>query len=824
MIDRFYSSVILRYPKIVLLLVLLAVGYLGINSSKLEIDASSETLLLENDKDLQFTRLINERYQTPDFLVIAYTPKHDLLSSESLESIRHLSSELIHLDRVESVTSILNVPLMQSPPKPVKEMLQNIPTLESPDINLSLAKNELLNSPIYSENIVSKDFKTTALMVNLYTDEKYYRLLKTRNTLMQKAKEHALSNDEKEKLKQTVKMFKAHRDTLRAIDHQTIIDIRAIMDRYRNSGTLFLGGVSMIADDMITFVKRDLKTYGTIVLGLIILLLWLVFRQLRWVLIPVLIAILSLLATIGLLGLLGLEITVISSNFISLQLIITMSIIIHLIVQYREFSLKQPKATQQELVLQTIQAKIAPTFFAIITTIAGFSSLVFSGIVPVTNLGWMMSAGISISLLIAFLVFPSMMMLLKRCQINTSFERRYSLTAMLGDIVEKRSNAILLVSFFLIVFSLSGASKLIVENSFIDYFKPSTEIYQGMAVIDQKLGGTTPLDVIIDFPLETKVEIPDEADDEFDEFEAEFEASENEAQYWFTTDKMRQVQQVHTYLEGRPEVGKVLSLGTMLALGRTLNDGKDLDDFQLALIYNELPKAFRKIILDPYVSIDNNQVRFALRIIDSNPELRRDHLLKQIEHDLVNMKELDKDRVHLSNLIVLYNNMLQSLFGSQIMTLGLMAAILTLMFLFLYRSLKLALIAMTVNLIPIGVILGLMGWAAIPLDMMTITIAAISIGIAVDDTIHYIHRYTEEYYKDYDYIAAMHRSHNSIGYALYYTSAIIIIGFFILIFSAFIPTIYFGLLTVLAMLMALSADLILLPKLILLIKPFSKKG
>jgi len=824
MIERLYVSIILRFPKTVLLLVLLGVAYLGSNALKLEIDASSETLLLENDKDLQYTRLINERYRTPDFLVITYAPKEYLLSKKSLQTIERLSDDLLKLERVESVTSILNVPLMQSPPKPVKEMLSNIPTLQSPDVNFTLAKNELLNSPIYRENLVSKDFKTTALMVNLYTDAQYYSLLQTRNSLLQKKKTEGLDATENRKLQQTIKAFKVHRDQLREMEHQTILDVRAIMNRYRSDGTLFLGGVSMIADDMITFVKNDLKTYGTTVLVLIIVLLWLIFRQLRWVIIPVLIASLSILATTGLFGLLGWEITVISSNFISLQLIITMSIIVHLVVQYRELSRTMPDATQHELVLQTVLAKIEPSFFAIATTIAGFSSLVFSGIVPVTNLGWMMSAGISISLLISFLVFPSVMMLIKKCRPNTIFESRYSLTALLGNIAEKHGTYIFLTSLAMIIFSLSGASKLLVENSFIDYFKPSTEIYRGMAVIDRELGGTTPLDIIVDFPPEEIESTPEEeAFDEFDEFEAEFEAEENKAQYWFTTQKMQVVSQVHEYLEGIPEVGKVLSLGTMLELGRTLNDGEDLDNFQLALIYNELPKEFRRIVLDPYVSVDNNQVRFSLRIVDSNPELRRDHLLKQIQNDLADMKELDEERVHLSNLMLLYNNMLQSLFGTQIMTLGIMAVILMLMFLFLYRSIKLALIAMTVNLIPIGVIFGLMGWAAIPLDMMTITIAAISIGIAVDDTIHYIHRYTEEFHKDHDYIAAMHRAHNSIGYALYYTSAIIIIGFLVLVLSPFIPTIYFGLLTVLAMFTALTTDLLLLPKLILMVKPFKKK-
>ena len=825
MFKQFYTAYILRYPKTILLLTLLGVIYLSLNAFKLEVDASAETLLLENDKDLQFTRMVNARYHTPDFLVIAYTPKNDMLSAVTLNDIRRLSHDLTQLSRVESVTSILNVPLMQSPPKPIKEMLEHIPTLESTDINKTLAKHELLNSPIYQNNLISSDFKTTAIIVNLQNDEAYYSLLRQRNELRQKERDHTINETEKTELLYVNKTFKIHRDMLRAIEHKIIQDVRNTMQNYRDHADLFLGGVSMISDDMITYVKQDLKTYGSIVLLLLILVLWIVFRQIHWILLPVLISFLSITATMGLLGIFGWEVTVISSNFVSLQLIITMSIIIHLIVRYRELITEQPDMDQESLVLHTVSSMARPTFFAVITTIAGFTSLIFSHILPVINLGLMMSTGILVSLILTYLIFPTVMMLIPKREPYRLFESHFSPTKVLATLTEKYGSAILITSLAVIIFSLSGASKLMVENSFINYFKPTTEIYQGMAVIDQKLGGTTPLDIIIDFPPDVKDKVADDGQDDnefddFDEFEAEFEASENEAQYWFTDEKMQKVWQIHHYLDSIPEVGKVLSLGTMLSLGRSLNDGNDLDNFQLALLYNELPKKFRKIILDPYVSIDNNQTRFSLRLIDSNPDLRRDELLKRIKSDLVNKIGVEEKNVHLSNLMVLYNNMLQSLFGSQILTLGAMISLLFFMFLILFRSLKVAGIALVANLIPVGVIFGFMGWMHIPLDMMTITIAAISIGIAVDDTIHYLYRYKIEFARDQDYIAAMHRSHESIGYAMTYTSATIMIGFLVLVLSPFIPTIYFGLLTVLTMFMAIAADLMLLPKLILLIKPF----
>ncbi len=273
-------------------------------------------------------------------------------------------------------------------------------------------------------------------------------------------------------------------------------------------------------------------------------------------------------------------------------------------------------------------------------------------------------------------------------------------------------------------------------------------------------------------------------------------------------------------MESLKEVGNVESFGTLLEVAKKLNNGKDLDTFELAVLYNEMPKKFRNIILNPFINIENNQIRFSMRIIDSNPNLRRNELIHKIQNDIPKVLEDKNTKFRLSNLMVLYNNMLQSLFESQIVTLGVVIFILFLMFIILFKSVKISLIAIITNMIPVGIIFAVMGFAKIPLDVMTITIASISIGIGVDDTIHYIIRFKEEYEKDKNYIKAMQRSHDSIGYAMYYTSITIMLGFSILVFSNFIPTIYFGLLTVLVMFTALMSALLLLPKLLIKYKAF----
>ncbi|RXJ80104.1 RND family transporter [Arcobacter sp. F2176] len=816
----FFDKFILNNPKKVLVALLLLISFLGYYATKLQIDASSETLLLENDKDLKLTREVNKRYKNRDILVLTVSPKNDLLSKSSLDLIRDISSDLEKLPRVELVTSILTVPMLESPVREIKDLVDKVNLLEDKDVDKKLAKKEFLTSPLYKNALVSSDFKTTSVVINLIRDDEYFDFLDKRNALIKKQRDGTITNPEAIELESVKNEFKIYRDKLRKAEHQNILDVRTIIKKYDNQATLFLGGTSMIANDVISFVKNDLAVYGTTLVFILIFVLWVIFRQVIWITLPILICILSVIATSGILGLFGWEITVISSNFIALQLIITISIVLHLIVRYRELSGRFVHASQYKLVINTILSKLNPSFFAIITTIAGFGSLVFSGIVPVINLGWMMSAGIAMSLFISFIVFPTILIMSEIKRPHKKLENHSSLTSFSSYIVENKSKYIFIGTALIIVFSLTGTTKLKVENSFINYFKKDTQIYKGMEVIDKKLGGTTPLDIILDFKVEKKAKKESSSDDF--SFEDEFESTSNDAQYWFTEDKMALIMKVHNYLESLDSVGNVQSLATLLKIGKTLNKGEPLDGFKLALLYNKLPEKYKNLILSPYIDIKKNEARFSLRIIDSNPNLRRNDFLNKIKNDLKEMIPQSEASYKVTGIMVLYNNMLQSLFNSQIKTLGFVIAILFLMFIILFRSIKVALIAIITNIVPIGIVFGIMGWLGIPLDIMTITIAAISIGIGVDDTIHYIHRFKEEFKVDHDYIEAMKRSHASIGYAMYYTTLVVVLGFSILVLSNLIPTIYFGLLTVIVMIAMLCSALLLLPRLLIIFKPYRK--
>jgi len=827
MLEILYKNYFLKFPKIFLAIILLITAVMMVFTLRLEIDASAETFLLEGDKDLEFTREINKKFIGTDSLVLTYSIKDDLLSTQNMQNIQNLSEKLSSVNIIESVTSILTVPLLISPPVPIKELVKDVKTLQSKGIDKTLAKQEFLNSTIYKNNLVSEDFKTTALLINLKRDEKYFELIGARDRFVKLKKTQALTPQQKADFEESQIVLKEYRDILREQNHQLILDIRKIKSDFEESHdvVLHLGGANMIADDMVAFVKSDLKTFGSVIVGLLILVLFILFREIRWVLIPLFITSISLIITSGFFGLFSWEITVISSNFISLQLIMNLSLVIHLIIKYQELVQKYPNDTQKQLVIKTVTMMSKPSFFVVITTIAGFSSLVFSHILPIISFGFMMSVGIIVSLLTTFILFPILLTFLKKSIVHQVKGKEKSFTSCISKIVMKYQKTILFTAMLVVIFSISGAMQLRVENSFIDYFKKDTQIYQGMKLIDQKLGGTTPLDVIITFKnnsddIQSIDMVTDQKDDDFtdelDDFADEFDIKEEEQEkYWFTSSKIETIKKVHHYLDSLEEIGKVLSIATLLEVGKSVNDGKELDALTIALINKELPEKYKGIILNPYVNIQNNMARISTRIIDSQKNLNRDELLKKIDKEIKKIINPEYEEYKVSNLLVIYNNMLQSLFDSQIKTIGLVLIILFVMFLFLFKSIKISIIALLANIIPVGVIFGFMGWMNIPLDMMTITIAAISIGIAVDDTIHYIHRFHSEYEQTNDIKLSIENTHKSVGKAMFYTSMIIMIGFSILVLSSFIPTIYFAVLTVLAMFMAIVSDLLLLPTLLL---------
>ena len=823
-IKNCYRRIVLTHPVFTLLLLLAVFAFFISHAKDFKLDASADALLLENDKDLKIFRDLNERYATKDFLFVTFTPNQDLFSDSSLHIIASLRDELKQLELTDSIVTLLDVPLVKQIEGSLSEVTNDYRTLESDDVDKVKAKAELLSSPIFKELIISLDGNTTALQVNLKGDDTFRELLHKRNALLLKQEERTISPDEGKQLKEVSDAYALLKNEINQKDHQNILNIRAIMKKYEQFGALHLGGVTMISDDMVTFIKNDLLVFGIGVFVFLVAMLSIIFRKLRWVILPLLSCAFAGTLMIGLLGLVGWNVTVISSNFISLMLIITMSMNIHLVVRYRQLRKDLPDLNQQDLVMEMTGKMVWPCLYTALTTIMAFSSLVVSGIKPVIDFGWMMTIGLTVTFVTTFLLFPALLVLMKKPELEQDKHDGFQMMPILSVFTVNHGNKILLLSVVLAVFSGIGISKLEVENSFIDYFSKDTEIYRGLKLIDDKLGGTTSLDIILKFEEEPEEELSGDLADEEDDFDFDFGdgAEEDPADYWFTPDKLDEVKVIHDYLEALPAVGKVLSLASLIRVGEDVNQG-EFDAFELAIVYKRMPEDLKSSMIDPYISIEDNEARINLRILDSLKNLRRKELLEQIHSDLTSKMGFPEERIAISGLLVLYNNMLQSLFKSQILTLGVVMAGIALMLLVLFRSVPLAIIGIIPNILAAGIILGLMGLLRIPLDMMTITIAAITIGIAVDNSIHYIYRFREEFARKQDYIETLHYCHANIGKAVFYTAVTIIVGFSILVMSNFIPTIYFGLLTAFAMLVAFLAALTLLPKLILIWKPFTQQ-
>ena len=597
------------------------------------------------------------------------------------------------------------------------------------------------------------------------------------------------------------------------------------MNEHRDQAQMYLGGVSMIVSDMISFIEQDITVFGLGVVAFLVLSLGYFFRKLRWILLPMGCCIMTVVVMVGFLGYTDWRVTVISSNFISLLLIITMSITIHLIVRYRILAVEQPAATQHTLVFDTMRIMAEPCFYTAITTIVAFCSLVVSDIRPVIDFGWMMTIGIGLAFVLNFIFFPSVLALISREDVKYKVDPTQSFTLRVASLTQNHAKTIFFFSAVLAIVGALGIPQLEVDNRFIDHFKSTTEIYQGMELIDSQLGGTIPLDIVIDPAPEffASLEEIDRGEESFDDPFADEEDTQ-EYSYWFNTEMLTKVEEIHDYLEGLPEVGKVLSIATSVKVLKQLNDGRLPEDYELAVIQKNVPDAVKKVLIRPYLSEDANQTRLTMRLIESAPNLNRQELLHKIQQHLIEGFGLKQRNVHLTGMAVLYNNLLQSLYSSQILTLGFVFVSILIMFIVLFRSVSLAVLAIIPNMLAACLVLGLMGWVGIPLDVMTITIAAITIGIAVDHAIHYIHRFQVEFQSHGHYMETVYACHGSIGRAIYYTAMTITVGFSILALSKFIPTIYFGLLTGLAMVLALMSNLTLLPALLIIVKPLGPAG
>ena len=796
MFAHLYNNTILKNPKTVFIILILTLISFGYYSKDFRLDASSETLLIEDDPDLEYLREITDRYGSKEFLVLTYTPKEPMISDTSINNLLSLKYKIQSLNWVHSVITLLDIPLLNNSDAPLQERLEGFKTLKDDEVDRERGFKEILESPVFRNFVISIDGKTSGIIVNI-------------------KKEKELEDIESKSKKE----IEEYKDKIKKQNHQNILEIRDVIKSYENVGKIYLGGIPMIADDMMTFIKSDIIVFGVGVLLFIVATLWFVFGKIIWIIVPISSCFFSVLIMMGLLGLLGWKVTVISSNFIALMLILTMAMNIHMSTRFLQLRKEFEEKSSYEILSLTTGKMFWPILYTVLTTVCAFLSLIFSEIKPIIDFGWMMTFGLITSFLITFTLLPTLLSFVPNKNISLKEEKDSQITKFLGKLSLNNKKSIFGVTTIIIILSVVGISKLEVENSFINYFDKNTEIYKGMKLIDEELGGTTPLEVIIKFPKK-EIENTNGDDEDFEDWGEDEDT--NDEKYWFTRDKIDKIKSVHNYLDGLPEIGKVISFSSIIDVATQLNNNQPLGTLEMGVLYSKIPENIKTEIIDPYISIKDNEARINLRIIDSQKDLRRNDLIKKINHDLVNKIGLNESEFKLAGVLILFNNLLQSLFKSQILTLGLVMIGIFGMFLILFRNVKLSLIGVVPNFIAAFFILGIIGLLEIPLDMMTITIAAITIGIAVDNSIHYIYRFKEEFKYKQNYEETLKTCHSTVGVAILNTSITIVFGFSILVLSKFIPTIYFGVFTGIAMLLAMISVLTLLPTLILTIKPFGQ--
>ncbi len=816
------TTLVIKKPVVVLVFMFALVAACSIYIKHLNIDASPDSLMLESDPDLKYYREIHRHYGTDEYIIVGFKPNREILEKETIDYIEEISNKFKEINGVSGVTSLSNVPLLLQLKEDEKTGQTTFADLLTPGVDLKKAEDEFTSSPIYVDNLVSKDLTTTAIKVDIQKNQQLVELIEHKYTLLEKLESLEQNSEVDAELELLRDDISAERQLINQRYKEVLEGIRTIISSAEGKGEFYLAGAPLIGNDMKVYVVQDIQTFGIAILGIMVIVLFIFFRKPAWIFLALICAVLNVLLVAGLAALLDFQLTIISSNFVALLIIFSITLSIHVIIRYQEIQALNPNDDVETEVKTAVSQIVTPCSYMVLTSAIAFLSLVVSDINPVIIFGYIMILGLFCAFLLTFTVLPALIKLIKPKSRELEKDKAaYFLENILKAIVgHKKLTLTIVIGMFAL--NIIGISQLTVENRFIDYFKKSTDIYQGLELVDQNLGGTVPLEVILEADAIEEDEDELEEDDEFGDYLSELDETQDDftaQSYWYNRSGIKKINKIHEYLESLPQVGKVLSLSSTEEVFRTVNKGEPLEDFHLSLVHSKVPENIKQVLISPYVSTDGSQARILARIKDSDHTLIRNDLLNKIKEDLNQDYVKENERVRLTGISVLYNNVLQSLFRSQILTLGTVFVAILLMLVVLFRSIKLAIIGTLPNIFTALFILGVMGVFRIPLDIMTITIAAITIGIGVDYAIHYIHRYKKEYAESGDNYQAIHKSQTTVGKALYFTSITITLGFIVLVLSNFVPSIYFGMLTSIAMLVSLFATFSIIPLLLLLLYP-----
>jgi predicted RND superfamily exporter protein len=778
------------WPYLICVIFIFLISALAWQAKYFEIDASADTLLVDNNKHYILSQLADQRYGSEEFILIAFKPNNTaLFSASNLNTLVDIADKIEQLPRVKQVNSIANMPIFSAADNvsaDVANLTWEKQKFDEQTLSLSLKKH-----PLYEGLLINQAQTALSLQVvfNSQTD------IEAVNNDIIAIKQHLLNRDLTKRELNSLAQLKKQQQNLNKQLEQTRINeiekIRTILAPYKKVGSFYLGGNNLLSYELIQIIQSDLVLFGSLIFIMIIMLLWFLFRQLSWVLLPIVCCATSVVMTVGLLAALNFKVTVISANVFALQIILSLAMIIHLIVHYQELVLKHSHWSHQQLVLATIKEKIKPCFYAGLTTTIGFGSLIFSGVQPVISFGWMMVVAMLVSFIVSLVFFPALLLAIFNKQAfvkqHKKIENGMSATA---SFVKARPKSIIFTSLLLTLVGILGCFNLSAENSFLNYFSESTDVRKELSFIDQEFGGSTPFDLLLD--------IPDE---------------QIKSGLVISASTVQTITAIQNMLAKQQAIGAITSIADFTKIAQVVN-AKPLTEYELTALYKSLDTELQQALFGAYFSEKKQQIRISMRVQDSTQDLNRADLLVKIHQELANIG-IPKQQYTLTGLFILYQDVLSRLVDSQVLTILIVYAAMAVTLMIIFSSIKVAWIALVPNIITTSVIMGILGIFAIPLDLMTITIAAVAMGISMDDTIHYIHRYLAELKREPNNEKAwVKRTNLSVGYALIYTTTVIVIGFGSLVFSNFVPSMLFGLLTSIAMVVALLTDITTLPVLL----------
>ena len=847
-----WSQYLASHPFTGIIIVAVIVGIFGIGATNFSIDASAESLLLDDDPDLRTLRELTDEYGSSDFLAVTISPDGGGLQAKTIERMRELQDELSVLEKVSSVNSIDNAIVYPD------ERLSLADAFDALKFVNQLSAEEVLGvidqlrvNPFFQDQLISSDGKVLALFVTLKAGETSAALIQERYEIQDR--EQAGTSEPSDSKRNSQINFEIQQINERNVETsaKNLYEIRSIISKYSDIGEIRLVGPSMIIVDMVESLQRDISVFGIAVFIIFVLMLLILLRRILWMLIPIACAGAVVVIVAGSLGFMDWKVTVLSSNFVALLMILTISLVVHIMVRHSEEIAKNTNdnlANDQTSVNATVAIRevFLPCLIAAVTTALGFGSLLISGIKPVEDFGKMMILGISLAFIFSFTLAPAMLGLFAYVKRNAGSVVKVGFTRLsdvLFNLVDTRYKTVVIVGLLLLAILGFGTTKLQVDNKFLDYFKQDSDIYKGMYTFDKELGGIMSLEIILNLSDAELAQQPEEStivetgssqwsdDAQEDDWEDETESGDDwdeewggddeHAQapsLWLTSYGMNKLRDTTAALSQVAGVGKIVSIDTAVALGEGILQ-RELNDFELSFLFGSLPEEIYDILIDPYFSKDQQKVRMSLRLKETESQINRDDMLMEISSVLDDLG-WQQNQYQMSGLAVLYNNLLQSLFTSQILTLGLVLGSIWILLVLMFRSLSLSSIAMVPTLLSSGSVLGVLGWTGKPLDILTVTVASVSVGLAVDNAVHYLNRFRKEMANGKTAIDAVKIAHNTVAQGIVVTNLSIMSGFLVFTLSDFIPTIFFGLLVCLAMGVGSFATLTVLPSLLVL---FSKK-